>query len=215
MSDFNNAQVVTADVQASISPSQAVDILRAGNDRFVSGNTINDRNTSNYIDVTAGGQWPFAAVLGCIDSRVPAEVAFDQHIGDIFNVRVAGNFINEDILGSLEYSCKVAGSKAIVVLGHRHCGAVKSACDGVELGNITAMLSKIQPAVAGVTDVEGDRNSSNAEFVANVAHLNVDMAIDNIKAQSPILNEMYNNGEIKLVAGMYDVESGKITMEER
>ncbi len=149
--------------------------------------------------------------MSCIDSRIPTEIVFDQGVGDIFNARIAGNFVNTDILGSLEFATKVAGSKAIVVLGHTECGAVKGACDHVKLGNLTATLEHIMPAVEGVTGITGDRNSKNKEFVQRVADLNVELTIEKIKTDSDVIREMYENGEVAIVGAMYDVHSGKVT----
>ena len=205
---MENSKTVTKSVQGSISPAQAVELLKEGNKRFTSGNTLS-RSHADQIKDTSGGQWPYAVVLGCIDSRVPSEIVFDQGIGDIFNVRVAGNFVNVDVLGSIEYACKVAGSKAIVVLGHSSCGAVKGACDGVELGNITDMLSKITPAVEAVS-TDGERSSSNESFVQGVVDKNIELTMENIKNQSPVLKEMIDNGEVELVGGMYDVSTGEV-----
>jgi carbonic anhydrase len=160
---------------------------------------------------TGTGQFPFAAVLGCIDSRVPAEYVFDQGIGDIFNARVAGNFVNIDILGSLEFACKAAGSKAIVVLGHSSCGAVKGACDHVELGNLTHMLANIQPAMDAVTGDYEDKSSKNAAYVQDVADRNVALTVAKIKSDSSVLNELYENGEIDIVGAMYDVHTGVVS----
>jgi carbonic anhydrase len=157
------------------------------------------------VEKTGGGQFPFAALLSCIDSRVPAELVFDQGIGDIFNVRVAGNIVNEDVLGSLEYSCKVAGSKLVLVLGHTRCGAVTSACKHVELGNITPLLDKIQPAVGSV--VKGDLTP---EIIEEVAVKNVENSIEQIRKDSPILKEMEDNGEIVIAGAIYDVVSGGV-----
>ena len=200
----------TKESQAALTPQGAVDMLKEGNKRFVEKNTV-DRDLNEQVSQTSTGQYPFAAVVGCIDSRVPAEMVFDQGIGDIFNVRIAGNFINDDILGSLEFSCKVAGSKAIVVLGHTSCGAVKGACDDVQLGKLTGMLANIKPAVNSVQDITENRNSSNAEFVQKVADANVNMAIEAIKNGSEVLGEMYNNGEITIVGAMYSTQTGEVT----
>jgi carbonic anhydrase len=208
-SQVDNSQTITKEIQQSISPATAVDILKAGNSRFTNKSPLN-RNLNEQVSQTTGGQNPFAVVLSCIDSRVPVELVFDQGIGDIFSARVAGNIVNEDVLGSLEYSCKVAGSKTIVVLGHSQCGAVKSACDDVQLGNITALLSKIQPAVKAVNDVPGERNSSNPAFVQKVVDTNVVLTIEQIKKDSPILNEMAANGEISIVGAVYFVEDGRV-----
>jgi carbonic anhydrase len=199
----------TKETQSALTPAQALDILKEGNKRFVAGNRI-DRNYQEQVKKTKDGQYPFAAVLGCIDSRVPSEIVFDQGIGDIFNARVAGNFANTDILGSLEYACKVAGSKLILVLGHTSCGAVKSACDHAELGNITSMLSNLNPALAAVTDITENRNSQNAEFVQKVANSNVELTIEKIRTDSPILKEMEDNGEIIMVGAMYSTSTGEV-----
>jgi len=162
------------------------------------------------VNETRDGQWPFAIVLSCIDSRTSAELIFDQGLGDIFSVRIAGNIVNEDILGSMEFACKVAGSKFIVVLGHTKCGAVKGACDHVEMGNLTTLLSKLQPAIDEETITKKDRNSKNSDFVENVASINVRRAVNEIMQRSPILNEMIQNGEIGICGAMYNVETGVV-----
>jgi len=204
-----NAQ--TAQTQANIVPSQAVEFLKDGNKRFINNKGLS-RNLHQQISDTAEGQFPFAAVVSCIDSRIPTEVVFDQGIGDIFNARVAGNIVNEDILGSLEFACKLAGAKAIVVMGHTACGAVKGACDNAELGNLTQMLSKIRPAVDLTSTPAGEvRNSSNSAFVNKVADKNVELTIENIKSQSTVLKELNDNGDITIIGAMYDVKSGEIT----
>ncbi|MCG8582122.1 MAG: carbonic anhydrase [Bacteroidales bacterium] len=201
----------TAQSQASITPTQAIELLKDGNQRFVEKKQLN-RDLLVQVEETAGGQYPFAAVVSCIDSRIPTEVVFDQGIGDIFNARVAGNIVNEDILGSLEFACKLAGAKAIVVMGHTACGAVKGACDDAKLGNLTQMLGKIKPAVEQTKTGEGEaRNSGNIQFVNNVASKNVELTIENIKSQSTVLKEMTDNGEITIVGAMYDVKTGLIT----
>lgn len=206
-----NASTQTADSQSNISPDLAVQMLQAGNQRFMVKQTIN-RNLHEQVNQTSTGQYPFAVVISCIDSRIPTEVIFDQGIGDIFNVRIAGNFINEDILGSLEFSCKLAGAKTVVVMGHTSCGAVKGACDHAQLGNLTQMLDKIAPAVAAVETLEGeDRSSKNLDFVNRVSQKNVEMTMENIKAQSLVLNEMLQNGEISIVGAMYDVKTGMVS----
>ncbi len=201
----------TKETQQALTPKAALEILKEGNNRFVNRNGA-DRDLMLQVDQTKTGQYPFAVVLSCIDSRVPAEMVFDQGIGDIFSIRIAGNFINEDILGSMEFACKVAGSKLIVVLGHSSCGAVKGACDHVELGNLTSMLGKITPVVDSVEE-EGERSSANAKFVQKVADKNVEAAIANIKHQSPVLKEMLESGEIDIVGGMYSVETGKVSFK--
>jgi len=207
-----NQNTQTAETQASISPSLAVELLMEGNNRFTNNKPLN-RDLHAQISDTATGQYPFASVLSCIDSRIPTEIIFDQGIGDIFNARVAGNFINEDILGSLEFACKLAGSKVIMIMGHTSCGAVKGACDHAKLGNLTQMLDKIMPAVDAIETAEGeDRNSSNIDFVNKVAVENVVRSIQNIKSNSPVLNEMAEKGEIEIVGAMYDVKSGKVSL---
>ena len=172
-----------------------------------------NRNLLEQVNDTSDGQFPFATILSCIDSRVSAELVFDQGLGDIFSVRIAGNFVNEDILGSMEFACKLAGTKAVVVLGHTSCGAVKGACDHARLGNLTALINKIEPAVDAVTEPkdETQRNSKNLDFVDAVAVKNVEMALDNIRKQSDVLKEMENNSEIALVGAMYDISDGKVT----
>jgi len=178
----------------------------------VNGN-LQGADNAALVNQTTGGQFPKAVVLSCIDSRVPVETVLDQAIGDVFVARVAGNFENVDILGSMEYSCKVAGSKLVLVLGHESCGAVKAACDGVELGNITEMLDKIMPAVRkSKEEIEGETNSSNSSFVAATVANNVKLTIDRIREKSPILKEMEDNGEISIVGGVYSLQTGKVEM---
>lgn len=197
-------ETFTKELQDKTSPNAAIDRLKNGNKRFID-KAITQRDFMSQVGQTSGGQFPFAAILSCIDSRVPAELVFDQGIGDIFNVRVAGNIVNEDVLGSLEYSCKVAGSKVIVVLGHTKCGAVTAACNHVELGNITHLLSKIQPAVSMAMKGEAD-----AESIERVALKNIELSIEKIREESPILAEMEANNEIKIVGAIYDVATGAV-----
>lgn len=200
-----------AESQSAITPSKAIEILKEGNARFVS-KASTPRDYQSQVAATSGGQYPFAAVVSCIDSRIPTEIIFDQGIGDIFNARIAGNFVNEDILGSLEFACKVAGAKAIVVMGHTSCGAVKGACDKAELGNLTQLLEKITPAVDAVETPEGtDRSSANAAFVDAVAAKNVELTLAKIRENSSVLNEMLEAGEIEIAGAMYDVASGKVS----
>jgi carbonic anhydrase len=203
----------TQETQASLTPAKALEILKEGNDRFVR-NLRADRNLLEQVNETSAGQWPFAIVLSCIDSRTSAELIFDQGLGDIFSVRIAGNIINEDILGSMEFACKVAGSKLIVVLGHSKCGAVKGACDHVELGNLTALLSKIRPAVEEETTTTDNRSSSNPEFVEKVATINVSRTVQAILERSAILKEMVDEGKIGIVGGMYEVATGNVEFYE-
>ena len=189
--------------------------LKEGNKRFQANHKA-DRNLKEQVADTSGGQYPFATILSCIDSRVSSELIFDQGIGDVFSARIAGNFINDDILGSMEFACKLAGTKLIVVLGHTACGAVKGACDDAKLGKLTGMLEKIKPAVNSVSEPEDPnlRNSSNIEFVNKVAEKNVHLTIDKIKADSEVLAAMVKNNEIKIVGGMYDIQSGAVTFYE-
>jgi carbonic anhydrase len=205
-------KTLTAEQQARITPDQAVQLLRDGNKRFVENTKIN-RNLMEQVNQTSDGQYPFATILSCIDSRVSAELVFDQGIGDIFSIRIAGNIVNKDILGSMEFASKVAGTKAIVVLGHTNCGAVKGACDGVELGNLTHLLDKITPAMDLIDDPKEAslRNSKNIDFVDAVANANVDRTVDMIRKNSPILAEMEQAGAIKIVSGMYDIQTGVVT----
>lgn len=203
---------ITKDMQGAMTPSSVLNDLLEGNERFVNGKSQSVDNSA-LVQQTTGGQFPKAVVLSCIDSRVPVETVLDQAIGDVFVARVAGNFENADMLGSLEYSCKVAGSKVVLVLGHEACGAVKAACDGVELGNITHLLSNILPAVKQSSDeVDGELNSSNKEFVAKTVENNVKMTIERIREKSPILKEMEDNGEISIVGGVYSLHTGKVGM---
>lgn len=203
-------KTLTKEMQAAITPSQALELLKEGNQRFVNNLKIN-RNLLQQANETSDGQHPFAVILSCIDSRTSAELIFDQGLGDIFSVRIAGNIINEDILGSMEFGCKVAGSKIIVVLGHTKCGAVKGACDHVEMGNLTALLTKIRPAVDDETETKENRNSGNAAFVENVSAINVKRTVKSIMERSPILKEMIEKGEIGIVGGSHDIATGEVT----
>ncbi len=202
-------RTLTKELRDKITPIQAIEILKKGNDRFINNLKMN-RNLLQQINETSDGQHPFAVVLSCIDSRTSAELIFDQGLGDIFSVRIAGNIQNEDILGSIEFSCKVAGAKVVVVLGHTRCGAVKGACDQVKMGNLTALLEKLKPAVDSETTVTSDRNANNAEFVEKVASLNVRITKKQILKNSHIIKEMIEKGEIALLGGMYDVETGLV-----
>jgi carbonic anhydrase len=202
---------MTKAVQAGITPDSAVDILKAGNSRFVNGKPV-VRNLKQTVSQTGLGQYPFASVVACIDSRSGPETVFDQSVGDLFVARVAGNTVNEDILGSLEYAAKVAGSRVIVVLGHTECGAIKGACDGVKMGNLTTLLDKFQPAVSKAK-TEGERNSKNRQFVKEVIELNVDETIQTIRSKSSILKEMEEAGKIKIVGALLDVGTGKISWQ--
>lgn len=199
----------TKETQAQITPRKALEILQEGNNRFIK-NLKANRNLLQQANDTIEGQWPFATILSCIDSRTSAELIFDQGLGDIFSIRIAGNVINTDILGSMEFACKLAGSKLIVVLGHSKCGAVKGACDHVEMGNLTELLSKIQPAVYQEKTTKSERNSKNSGFVENVAEINVKRNVKSIIERSFILEQMIENGAIGVVGAMHDIETGKV-----
>jgi len=205
----------TRETQATMTPEKSLQYLKEGNQRFQN-NLKANRNLLEQVNDTSDGQFPFATILSCIDSRVSAELVFDQGLGDIFSVRIAGNFINEDILGSMEFACKLAGTKLLVVLGHTSCGAVKGACDDAKMGNLTGMLAKIKPAVEAVKTPEDQslRSSKNLEFVDAVSEKNVKLAIDKIRSLSPILKEMEDKNEIDIVGAMYDINSGAVTFFE-
>jgi len=203
-------KTLTKEIQSTITPSMALELLKEGNKRFVNNLKVN-RNLLQQANETSDSQHPFAVILSCIDSRTSAELIFDQGLGDIFSVRIAGNIINEDILGSMEFACKVAGSKIIVVLGHTKCGAVKGACDHVEMGNLTALLSKIRPAVDDEIETNENRNSSNSAFVENVARINVQRTVRSVIERSPILKDMIEKGEIGIVGGTHDITTGQVT----
>jgi carbonic anhydrase len=195
------------------SPQVALQKLKEGNDRFVEGRSTH-KDYKAQVQETSKDQFPFAIILSCMDSRNPSEIIFDQGIGDIFNVRIAGNIVDADVLGCLEFACKVKGSRLILVMGHSNCGAVMGACDNVKLGNLTALLDKIRPAVEKVPDDGKERSSKNTEFVSKVAKENVLLALENIKNDSPILKDMLDDGEIMMVGAMYDLETGKVTFYE-
>ncbi|MFB6456011.1 carbonic anhydrase family protein [Chitinophaga sp. Hz27] len=200
--------------QSNITPKQALELLKAGNIRFVENLRIN-RNLLQMVNDTSNGQWPMAAIVSCMDSRTSAELIFDQGLGDIFSIRLAGNVISENVLGSLEYACKVAGSKFIVVLGHSKCGAIKGACDAVELGNLTALLGKITPAVYAEKSVKEHRNSHNPEFVEAVSKIHVERSVQAIMEQSVILRDMILKGEIGIIGASYDVETGIVSFHDQ
>jgi carbonic anhydrase len=202
-------KTLTKEMQDAISPSMALTLLEEGNKRFVN-NLKANRNLLQQANETSDGQHPFAVILSCIDSRTSAELIFDQGLGDVFSVRIAGNVINEDILGSMEFACKVAGSKIIVVLGHTKCGAVKGACDHVEMGNLTALLTKIRPAVDDELTTKENRNSKNSDFVENVATINVKRSVKSIMERSTILKDMIESGQIGIVGGMHDIATGEV-----
>ena len=204
------SSILTAGEQAKLTPAVVLEMLKVGNQEFLEGN-LTIRNNSQRVRDAALGQYPKAAIVSCSDSRIPVEDVFHQGIGDLFVARVAGNFINADILGSLEYACKISGSKLILILGHEHCGAIRSAIDNVKLGNITTMLEKIKPAINNASKkFDGEKTSENHEFVKYVSSHNVQHAIEEIRSKSLILKEMEDNGEIKIVGGMYQMKTGKV-----
>lgn len=201
----------TRETRDSMTPDEALQILKEGNARFLA-NLKANRNLLQQVNETRDGQWPFAVILSCIDSRTSAELIFDQGLGDVFSVRIAGNFLNDDILGSMEFACPIAGAKLVVVLGHSQCGAIRGACDGVELGHLTGMLRKIHPALDAVPEPRDPaaRTSDNADFVDAVARANVVRTVEGIAKQSDVLREMQDSGAIDIVGGMYDVATGAV-----
>jgi carbonic anhydrase len=201
--------VLTATEQQALTPDMVIQSLKEGNKRYTD-NNLTAKNDSAMVHNASQGQYPKAVILSCIDSRVPVEDVFDQGIGDLFVARVAGNFVNDDILGSMEYGCKVSGAKLILVLGHKSCGAIKAAIDNVKLGNITAMLTKIKPAVVKSQNFTGEKTSKNEAFVEYVAKNNVISTIETIKSKSPILKEMADKGEIKIVGAYYNLKTGEV-----
>ena len=202
----------TKKTQQEMTPETSLQALKDGNKRFINASQV-VRDLNAQVDATSSGQYPFATVLHCIDSRVSAEHIFDQGIGDLFSIRIAGNFVNEDILGSMEFACKLAGTKVLVFLGHTAFGAIKGACDQARMGNLTALINKIEPAVDAVTIPvdESIRNSSNINFVNSVAAKNVEMTLIDIRKKSEILKEMEANGDLIIIGGMYDISNGKVT----
>ena len=203
-------KTLTKEMQAALTPAKAIEILKKGNERFIN-NLKANRNLLQQVNETSDGQHPFAVILSCIDSRTSAELIFDQGLGDIFSIRIAGNVLNDDILGSMEFACKLAGAKIIVVLGHSKCGAIKGACDHKEMGHLTTLLSKIEPAITHEHSVKENRNSSNGEFVEKVASLNVILTAKAITERSVILRDLIKSGEVGLIGGMHDISSGVVT----
>lgn len=198
------------ETQRSLTPQAALQILKEGNQRFVN-NLKANRNLLQQVNETSAGQFPFATILSCIDSRTSAELIFDQGLGDIFSIRIAGNILNEDILGSMEFATKVVGTKVLVVLGHTKCGAIVGACNHVEMGNLTTLLNKIQPAIFLEKTTTENRDGSNPNFVNNVTELNVHLTIERIRRESPIIAELELQGNIIIIGGLYDVETGIVS----
>jgi len=197
------------ETQSGLTPETALQILKEGNQRFIQ-NLKANRNLLQQVNETSSGQFPFATILSCIDSRTSAELIFDQGLGDIFSIRIAGNILNEDILGSMEFATKVVGTKLILVLGHTKCGAIVGACNHVEMGNLTTLLNKIQPAIYSEKTTTENRDGSNPDFVNNVTELNVHLTIERIRRESPIVAELEQQGQIKIVGALYNVETGEV-----
>ncbi|MDT7857738.1 carbonic anhydrase family protein [Rubrivirga sp. S365] len=211
--DYDPAIALTAESQDALTPMEVLQRLKDGNERFVDGQAVS-RDFLDQVRQTAGGQYPMATILGCIDSRVPHEIVFDKGVGDIFSARIAGNFVNTDMLGSLEFASAVAGAKLLVVLGHTDCGAVKGACDNVQLGNLTATLAHIAPAIYSVNDIEGPRTAANKDFVHAVARENVDIQVQNVVQRSPVLHGLVEAGDLIVIGAMHDVATGEVEFFE-
>nr|AIA13676.1 Carbonic anhydrase [uncultured bacterium] len=203
----------TKDTQSTTTPEDALQFLREGNYRFVN-NLKTNRNLLQQVNETRDGQFPLAAILTCIDSRTSAELIFDQGLGDIFSIRIAGNVVNEDILGSMEFACNISGSTLIVVLGHTNCGAIRGACDNLQMGNLSTLLNKIQPSVYYERTVKENRTSENHEFVEKVSRIQVKRSAENIIEQSVILREMIEKGQVGLIGAIYDVKTGLVEFLE-
>lgn len=203
------------ETQATISPERALQFLKEGNARFLK-NLKQNQDLLHQVNRTKSGQYPFVTILSCIDSRVPVEFVFDQGLGDVFSVRVAGNVVSKDVLGSIEFGAKLAGAQLVIVLGHTGCGAVKGACDDVKLGNLSHLLNKIIPAVKAVSEPKNpeERTSKNSTFVNSVSSKNVEITLENMRKDSPVLAELEEKGEIKIVGAMYDIETGKVAFFE-
>ncbi len=203
----------TKETQDKLTPELALEILKEGNKRFVN-NIKAHRNLLEQINETSSGQFPFAAILSCIDSRTSSELIFDQGLGDIFSIRIAGTIVNDDIIGSMEFACKITGSKLIVVLGHSKCGAIEGACNNIVLGHVTGLLNKIKPAIEQETETIENRNGNNKVFMERVATINVYHSVQQIREQSPLLAEMELLKQIKIIGGFYDLDTGKVTFFE-
>ena len=197
------------ETQSSLTPDLALEILKEGNQRFVN-NLKANRNLLQQVNETSAGQFPFATILSCMDSRTSAELIFDQGLGDIFSIRIAGNILNDDILGSMEFATKVVGTKIILVLGHTKCGAIVGACNNVKMGNLTGLLEKVLPAIESEKSTQAERNGSNSSFVNNVTKLNVQLTIERIRKESQIVVDLEQQKDIKLIGAVYDVDNGKV-----
>jgi carbonic anhydrase len=199
---------LTKDARDRMTPSQVLQTLKQGNERFRAGRMI-ARDYRDQQRTSAAGQYPAAVILGCIDSRAPAELIFDVGIGDTFNARIAGNVVNDDLLGSLEFACAVAGAKVLLLFGHTACGAIKGAIDDVEMGNLTGLLARVKPAISATT-FGGDKSSKNAAYVDAVARTNVRLSLDNIRRRSPVLADLEKKQTILMVGAMYDLATGMV-----
>jgi len=206
-------RIHTKKTQDELTPELALEMLKEGNERFVN-NIKAHRNLLEQVNETSSGQFPFATILSCIDSRTSAELIFDQGLGDIFSIRIAGNILNEDILGSMEFACKISGSKLVVVLGHTNCGAIEGACNNIVMGNITSLLNKIKPAIKEETETTLERNGNNKSFVKNVTENNVFITVQKIQEQSSILKEMEQSNQIKIIGGLHDIDTGQVIFFE-
>ena len=204
-------RTLTKELRDKLTPKEAIEVLKEGNKRFVN-NLKAHRNLLQQVNETSDGQFPFAAILSCMDSRTSVELIFDQGLGDIFSIRIAGNILNDDILGSLEFATKIAGSKVIVVLGHTKCGAITAACNNVTLGSLTSLLQKIKPVIDEETETKNGRDGSNPAFVLNVTKLNVQLTMHDIKNKSIIISELISSGKIDMVGGIYDVDNGRVVL---
>lgn len=213
MEKLNKPAKQTKQSQVELTPDEAIEYLKQGNERFIN-NIKSHRNLLAQVNETSSEQFPFAAILSCIDSRTSAELIFDQGLGDIFSIRIAGNILNDDILGSMEFACKISGSKLIVILGHTNCGAIIGACDNIKLGHITSLMDKIKPAIETETQTVSNRNGNNSKFVKNVAVNNVNITVEGIRNRSEILSLMERENNIKIIGGLYDVETGKVNFYE-
>ena len=202
-------RTLTKELRDKLTPDEAMEVLRKGNERFVN-NLKAHRNLLEQVNETSDGQHPFAAILSCMDSRTSVELIFDQGLGDIFSIRIAGNILNDDILGSLEFATKIAGSKVVVVLGHTKCGAITAACDDISMGSLTILLEKIKPVIESEVETKDQRNGSNPSFVFNVTKLNVELTIEKIYERSVIISDLLKSGKIKLVGGLYDIDTGRV-----
>ena len=208
---WSDVPAMTEKARDALTPDVALERLMEGNARFASGRML-ERDLVTQVRATSAGQFPFAAVLGCIDSRVPPELVFDQGIGDIFSARIAGNFVNADIIGSFEFATKLAGAKLVVVLGHSECGAIKGACNDARLGNLTGTLSNIMPAVHAVSDARGRKDCGSREFVESIAEENVRLNVKALIARSAVLHDLAESGKIGIVGAMHDVHSGRVSL---